>query len=154
MKFVIMCFISIALVLILSLVFIGDSSAIHCRNNSDGIVFSYDPIFNTVDINGYPTYKLSDSWVDFMIVGDDGFIIVYSQETYDPELDDIRAKKHVYRYRADTGFISWHDVLPADISRIQRLDDMPLQQPTSVFDTCDNQTGGGLIQLLAAIKQA
>ena len=87
-------------------------------------------------------------WVDFIETKDEGFIIVSSQKTYDREINDLRAKKHVYRYQAGEGFTFWHDVPPEDAARVKGLNNPPTQKATNIYTDCGNQTGGTLIQML------
>ena len=65
----------------ISLVFLSTACAGHiCKNQEQAVVFSFDPLFQTVDVGGHPTYKASDSWVEKMFVSSNAFLILSKQK--------------------------------------------------------------------------
>ena len=147
-----MIMVAVFLVVVLGIVLVMIStSSTHCKGSGGGVLFSYDSYVGTVDIGAEPTHHSGEPWVDFMDVEDDGFIIVYSQKGYDSKIKGIRARKNIYRYREGEGFASWYDVSSDDVDRIQSLDDLPSQKPTSTFKDCGIQIGGWFIQLLGIV---
>ena len=138
-----------ALIALLVLFAFSASDSVQCENEAgQKILFSYEPAYSTVDIGGYPTHHPGSSWVSFLDVRDEGFMLVYTQGTYSREIDDIRDLVHVNRYKEGEGFTTWYDVPPEEAKHIRGLDTLPRQEPETSFNQCSEKAGGWILQLL------
>ena len=65
----------------ISLVFLFTACTGHiCKNQEQSVIFSFNHIFQTVDVGSSPTYKASDSWVEKIFVSDKSFLVITKQK--------------------------------------------------------------------------
>ena len=152
----------------LSFNFIGCASFLCTKGDSNqGLYFDYDPVFKTVDIAAYPTFHLKDSWVKKLIVKEEGFLLVYGQNTvHCDNREEMRkninlaCKGHkivenytIIRYTDKTGYEEWSYALKKDWESINSLGHIFLKKADYHYKNCRYQLFAGIKRLLQIIKR-
>ena len=136
----------------------------HKNRGARTVVFSYDPVFKTVDVGGSPTYIKNNSWTKKLIVKGDGFVVVNEQKTagfkgFPCEDNKERiCQKHVISsyytmqsYKEGEGYKYWFQIPEKDWISISRIEDRPAREPDLHAKDCRYSFFGALLEILLGL---
>ena len=141
-----------------------------CKGEKTTVVFDYDPIFQTVDIGGMPTYFKGKNapWVKKIIVKTEGFLLVHERKTAGfkevPCEDNSKkgqlCQKHVVSsyyimqsYTTKEGYKYWENIPKEKWISISKLEDQPAQKPDLQIKNCRFSLFGSLLETMLAISR-
>ena len=134
-------------------------------DTNQGILFDYDPLFQTVDIGPYPTAHIRDSWVKKLIVREAGFLLVYGQKSvHCDNYEEMKKNYHtpceghklvenytIIRYHDNTGYEEWSYAPKEDWQNVENIEHVFEKKPDYHYENCRFQLFGGLIKLIQMI---
>ena len=142
-----------------------------CKSSKKSVVVNYDPVFQSVDVGGSPTYNknaLKAGWLNELFVSEKGFLVLSEQKTvklkekencnkekqYCQEHDGLISVYSLQTYNKKEGYKYWYKLSEQERLSITDISSRPSRKPNFHAPKCSYSPIGGLLDLIGTAKGA